>query len=199
MLVYRRVPSLPCSISRDLFKHLSGVRVKCQSCLRKQQFWETRDYHYHVTYHMSRNEDYLASRLIFRITCFSVICFSVVRATRRQRRHTSFVVDEFTSCISSESKGREDPLKYIKAGGCISVQHWDLKCKLKNLCSNSFFYVSCPNTGKVWPSRFEDWVCTTQHNTALYPYCCDYICPPGYGKWDKWSEYSGVVESFHFM
>lgn len=116
------------------------------------------------------------------MTCLSVIFFAAVRTTARHRRQASFVINKFISCIATETKGQGDVLKFVKAGNCMSSPHWDLKCSLRNLNRNCYYYVTCKNTQKVWPVGDQDWVCIPVHRGATNPHCCDYQCPPGTGK-----------------
>lgn len=115
---------------------------------------------------------------MYRVTCyFLTFTFAAVRTTARRRRQTTFVIDEFTSCIETETKGKGDPLEYVKAGNCVNHQHWNLRCSLRNLDRRCYYYVTCINTGKVFPARIQDWKCTTVHRAATNPHCCDYKCP----------------------
>lgn len=116
-----------------------------------------------------------SSQRILRITSLSVNCFAGVRTTRRQKRQTSFRLYSFYSCLEFESQD-QDPLKYVKASGCILSTYWDLVCKVKDLNRNVFFYVTCREK-KFWPTAYVEWSCSTKHLTALNVQCCDYRCP----------------------
>ncbi len=123
---------------------------------------------------MFRDKGYLASIMMFRIICLSVICFAVVRATRRQRRQTSFSLYNYTSCLVSQGR---HPLKYVRDGGCLHVPYnWDIVCKVKSLYRNFYFYVKCVDLSRQLPIAGR-YVCTTQHRTAKHPKCCDFRCP----------------------
>ncbi|XP_078384196.1 uncharacterized protein LOC144666683 [Oculina patagonica] len=97
----------------------------------------------------------------------------IVRATTRQRRQTSFTLNQFTSCLVSQGR---HPLKYILDGKCLKSYSWDLECKVKSLYRNFYFYVKCVDIYRHLPIPGE-YVCTTQHRTAKHPKCCDYRCP----------------------
>lgn len=119
------------------------------------------------------------------MTFLSVICFAVQKPTRRLRRQQDSF-QTYTSCLHSLSHGQEDPLKYIKSGGCQgSPGTWQLRCRFTRLNRNCHFFVTCTLSGQLPRiQQSHNWVCSSQHlvGNSLYSYCCDPVCPSSTGR-----------------